>query len=236
MAKASVLGKNVQISSQPANDDVRQTRSEATRMRLIHAAEKLFAEDGLEHVSIRAIILAAEQKNESVLQYHFGSKAGLIEAIHRYRGRQIDDQRALMLAELQQAKPVISLREVAALMIGPVVKLAAQDQGFRQYLQVFGPLMALSNENIKQRLGHKRRLHVEQLKTLLRVNRRDLDDEMLEIQLDHAARFASLAMSNQARLGKVFSGKKANFFYQNLLDNLVAILSVEVSTEARQAK
>jgi len=94
----------------------------------------------------------------------------------------------------------------------------------------------LSNENIKQRLGHKRRLHVEQLKTLLRVNRRDLDDEMLEIQLDHAARFASLAMSNQARLGKVFSGKKANFFYQNLLDNLVAILSVEVSTEARQAK
>ena len=78
MAKASVLGKNVQISSQPANDDVRQTRSEATRMRLIHAAEKLFAEDGLEHVSIRAIILAAEQKNESVLQYHFGSKAGLI--------------------------------------------------------------------------------------------------------------------------------------------------------------
>ena len=141
-----------------------------------------------------------------------------------------------MLAELQQAKPVISLREVAALMIGPVVKLAAQDEGFRRYLQVFGPLMALSNENIKQRLGHKRRLHVEQLKTLLRVNRRDLDDEMLEIQLDHAARFASLAMSNQARLGKVFSGKKANFFYQNLLDNLVAILSVEVSTEARQAK
>ena len=205
-------------------------------MLLIQAAEELFAEKGLENVSIRAIILAAGQKNESVLQYHFGSKAGLVEAIHRYRSGQIDEQRFLLQAELLQKSHRLTLREVAVLMIGPAITLAGRDKSFTHYLKVFGPLMALSNEKIELQLGRKRKSSIEELKILLREHLVHMDNEMLELQLDHAARFASLAISHQAQLRKPFSGKQASFFYHNLLDNLVAILSAEVSAETRQAR
>ena len=228
--------KNEQQPVDAGSEGASQTRGEATRMLLIHAAEKLFAEKGLENVAIRAIILAADQKNESVLQYHFGSKAGLIQAIHRYRSAQIDEAREKIQIELQKTNAVLTLREVAIIMIGPAFRLAAADQGFINYLKVFGPLMALADENIEQRLGRQRKAGFANLKHLLRVHRRQLDDEMLELQLDHAARFASLALSHQARAGKGFVGKQAKFFFENLLDNLVAILSVEVSTETRRAR
>ncbi|MDA9050320.1 TetR family transcriptional regulator [Pseudomonadales bacterium] len=224
---------------QPINEGAEgasQTRGEATRMLLIHAAENLFAEKGLENVAIRAIIFAADQKNESVLQYHFGSKAGLIQAIHRYRSAQIDEARSKIQIELEKTNTMLTLREVAVFMIGPAFRLAAADQGFINYLKVFGPLMALADENIEQRLGRKRKAGIAELRLLLRAHGKQLDDEMLELQLEHAARFASLALSHQARAGKGFVGKQAKFFFENLLDNLVAILSVEVSTETRRAR
>jgi AcrR family transcriptional regulator len=227
---------NLQQPAEEGSEGARQTRGEATKMLLIHAAENLFAEKGLENVAIRAIILAADQKNESVLQYHFGSKAGLIQAIHRYRSAQIDETRRKIQAELVKTNAVLTLREVAVIMIGPAFRLAAADQGFINYLKVFGPLMALADENLEQRLGRQRKAGIAELKLLLRAHRRQLDDEMLELQLDHAARFASLALSHQARAGKGFVGKQAKFFFENLLDNLMAILSVEVSTETRRAR
>jgi len=227
---------NVQQPINEGAEGASQTRGEATRMLLIHAAENLFAEKGLENVAIRAIIFAADQKNESVLQYHFGSKAGLIQAIHRYRSAQIDEARSKIQIELEKTNTMLTLREVAVFMIGPAFRLAAADQGFINYLKVFGPLMALADENIEQRLGRKRKAGIAELRLLLRAHGKQLDDEMLELQLEHAARFASLALSHQARAGKGFVGKQAKFFFENLLDNLVAILSVEVSTETRRAR
>ncbi|MFB0932841.1 MAG: TetR family transcriptional regulator, partial [Pseudomonadales bacterium] len=58
----------------------RQSRSEATQDALIHAAIALIAENGLENISIRSIIEASGQKNESALQYHFKNRDGLIKA------------------------------------------------------------------------------------------------------------------------------------------------------------
>ncbi len=236
MAARKLDPNNVQQPINEGAEGASQTRGEATRMLLIHAAENLFAEKGLENVAIRAIIFAADQKNESVLQYHFGSKAGLIQAIHRYRSAQIDEARSKIQIELEKTNTMLTLREVAVFMIGPAFRLAAADQGFINYLKVFGPLMALADENIEQRLGRKRKAGIAELRLLLRAHGKQLDDEMLELQLEHAARFASLALSHQARAGKGFVGKQAKFFFENLLDNLVAILSVEVSTETRRAR
>ena len=43
----------------------------------MHAAEKLIGERGMANVSIRDIVSAAGQKNESALQYHFKNLNGL---------------------------------------------------------------------------------------------------------------------------------------------------------------
>ena len=59
----------------------------------MRAAEQLIAERGIENVSIRDIVSAANQKNESVLQYHFKNLTGLIEAIQLTRSAQTQEKR-----------------------------------------------------------------------------------------------------------------------------------------------
>jgi AcrR family transcriptional regulator len=54
---------------------------EATRRRLVDTAERLFAERGLDGVSLREITAAAGVRNASALQYHFGGRPGLVRAV-----------------------------------------------------------------------------------------------------------------------------------------------------------
>ncbi len=72
-------------------------RTEATRERLIATAERLFAEQGMS-VSNRQIADAAGQGNNSVVGYHFGTKADLALAIVRSHAPDIERRRSKLLA------------------------------------------------------------------------------------------------------------------------------------------
>src|SRR3546814_113664 len=52
---------------------------------IVRAAERLFGEDGVSLVSLRQIAIAANQVNNFAVQYHFGDKDGLIQAIFQRR-------------------------------------------------------------------------------------------------------------------------------------------------------
>ncbi|MDU0294099.1 TetR family transcriptional regulator, partial [Saccharothrix longispora] len=56
----------------------RADRVGATRLRLLAAAERLFAERGLYAVSNRQISAEAGQGNNAAVGYHFGTKADLV--------------------------------------------------------------------------------------------------------------------------------------------------------------
>jgi AcrR family transcriptional regulator len=73
----------------------------STRERLILTAEHLFAAHGLEGVSLKQICVAARQANRSAVQYHFGSKEGLVKAIFEYRLPAINRRRSAMLLKLE---------------------------------------------------------------------------------------------------------------------------------------
>src|SRR3546814_6660333 len=53
--------------------------------RILQAAEDCFGEHGIDAVSLRQIAIAAGQGNTAAVQYHFGSKEGLLEAIFQHR-------------------------------------------------------------------------------------------------------------------------------------------------------
>jgi AcrR family transcriptional regulator len=63
----------------------------------MEAAERLFADFGIEAVSARQIALAAGQRNQSAIRYHFGSKDELIVALLGRRIAEINERRAQML-------------------------------------------------------------------------------------------------------------------------------------------
>jgi AcrR family transcriptional regulator len=73
---------------------------------LILAAERLFAERGIEGVALRQVNQAANQKNMSAAHYHFGSRDGLVLAVLMYRWPQLDQRRGKLLNRRSETKDI----------------------------------------------------------------------------------------------------------------------------------
>lgn len=56
-------------------------------------AERLIGERGIENVSLRQVVTAAKQANNSAVQHYFGSKKGLIHAVYMMRQPKLDAAR-----------------------------------------------------------------------------------------------------------------------------------------------
>jgi len=81
---------------------VRNTgRSEATRTAILDAAERLFAEHGIERVSHRQISAEAGQGNNAAVGYHFGTTADLVEAIVARHSTSVDALRERQAARVE---------------------------------------------------------------------------------------------------------------------------------------
>jgi AcrR family transcriptional regulator len=94
----------------------------STERRILLAAERLFAERGVEGVSLRAV-MAAAGTNVAAVHYHFGSKDALVEALIKERSAEISARRGLMLDRLEGAKR-LTARQLAEAFVGPVAEIA----------------------------------------------------------------------------------------------------------------
>jgi AcrR family transcriptional regulator len=74
----------------------------STRELLVVTAERLFAERGIDGVSVRQITLEAGVANNSAVTYHFESKAGLVRAIFEHRVPYLAERRRLLWAQSPQ--------------------------------------------------------------------------------------------------------------------------------------
>ena len=74
------------------------TLPSASARRIVEVAERLFALHGIDGVSLRQIAAAAGTANNSAVNYHFGSKEGLIAAIFQYRLPQLTSERKMLAA------------------------------------------------------------------------------------------------------------------------------------------
>lgn len=84
-------------------------RRDATRIALLEAAERLFADGGLRPVSIRKIGAAVGSLNAGIVGYYFGSVKQLVESIFDYRLQKIDSRRSELLNDLLSDTSSISL-------------------------------------------------------------------------------------------------------------------------------
>src|SRR5699024_572577 len=104
------------------------------RADLIGAAELLFAQRGVETVSLREITVMAAATNASAIQYHFGGRSGLLRAIHAKHDPAVERSRHRLLdhCERDGAK---DLRMLAAAFVRPLAdRLYAK--GGHGYLQL----------------------------------------------------------------------------------------------------
>ncbi len=71
----------------------------STREQVVLTAERLFADHGVDGVSLRQIATGAGSANNSVVRYHFGSKEQLVQAVFEYRLPRLHARRLLLLDE-----------------------------------------------------------------------------------------------------------------------------------------
>jgi AcrR family transcriptional regulator len=108
-----------------------------TRLALMRAAEQLFAQQGVDRVSLREIAVAAGQRNVSAATYHFGSKRELIEAILERHSAPIQETWPIALADAS-----LGLRQLLELVVEPLVAKAEDADGGRCYLELCAELVA----------------------------------------------------------------------------------------------
>lgn len=89
------LAETPNLPDDPPQDQ--QRRYKAPARRLIEAAERLISERGIDNVSMVAIAEAAGNANKNAVQYHFGSREALIDAVFDIRLREINAKRQLAL-------------------------------------------------------------------------------------------------------------------------------------------
>lgn len=208
----------------------------STRERLILAAEKLFAEQGIDAVSLREINLAAGQRNTSASHYHFGSKDALIEAIFDYRQGALGRQRLELLAELQRVNPTPSIRDLLTVLAQPLFDLLEGDGCY--YLTFLAQLFIQPPANWS---GLLQRQDGALPPVAIELNRQlNLPPELLRHRIVMTAQHMVTALSGHCRLCHgaqpgAASPLPTQAFKIALLDGLTAYMAAPVSAELAAA-
>jgi len=111
-----------------------------TKARILDAAETLFMEHGFEATSLRAITAAAAV-NLAAVNYHFGSKEELFQAVLTRRLDPMNQERVDLLTRLErEAAPVpLPCDRILSAMFVPALKLARDpERGGKDFLRLLG--------------------------------------------------------------------------------------------------
>ena len=117
--------------------------SAVTRERILDASEALFSERGYSGTSLRAIADAAGV-NLAAANYHFGSKASLLEAAFQRCMAPINAERLRRLDELEAQVAAPSVEAIVRVFVGPGLEAASAGQFPRLLARIFAEPKELS--------------------------------------------------------------------------------------------
>lgn len=127
------------MSGQQVSPDMIVPSAVQTKQALLTAAERLFGTLGIHQSSIRQITAEAGASPDAV-NYHFGSKKGLVGAVLESRTTELSDAVDSILAKCAPGRPPTTA-EVARATVLPAIEMASQEDG-RHYHAFLGSLLA----------------------------------------------------------------------------------------------
>ena len=137
-----------------------------TRTRILDAAEELFMQHGFEGTSMRQLTARA-QVNLAAVNYHFGSKDALIEAVFR---RRLDPMNAARLAELDRLEGTShpSVELIIRAFVRPGLRLIEDAKGGgRNFIRLLGRTYTEPAKELRALIGQMYAPTMERYKAAL---------------------------------------------------------------------
>ncbi|HET9350501.1 MAG TPA: TetR/AcrR family transcriptional regulator [Burkholderiales bacterium] len=126
-----------------------------TRTRILDAAEELFMQHGFEATSMRQLTAKAGA-NLAAVNYHFGSKDALVEAVFR---RRLDAMNTARIAELDRLEReaggrALSPRQIIGAFIGVSLRMIEDvKSGGRNFIRLLGRTYSDPQKEIRALIG-----------------------------------------------------------------------------------
>jgi AcrR family transcriptional regulator len=202
-----------------------------TKARLVAAAEELFAERGVDGVSLREITRVSGAKNVIAVQYHFADRDGVLRAILDKHLPDVDSRRNALLDEIE-GSPEPGVRAMAGALVKPLAPKLADDGGGRPFLQIYAdlinrprPAFALAEGPSPNRQGRS----MQRWRTMVAPL---LDEEAVRLH----RRFTAIAhcaveLARRARSGPHTDDR---LFTSHVVDQVTALLNGPLSEETRR--
>jgi len=170
----------------PAGEDapvVASPLEHETARRMLEIAERLFAEQGIEQVPLRQIVVEAGQRNRSALHYHFGSREALVGHLINYRMDHVNALRERYLDEVEAEGKGGDVRSIVRASVRALADTIQETDWGPFYVQVLAQAMfspSLANPDvIEQRVIRG----VVRVRLLLRAAMPVLPQSVLEYRL-----------------------------------------------------
>jgi AcrR family transcriptional regulator len=128
-----------------------------TKTRILDAAEQLFMEHGFEATSLRSLTAAAGV-NLAAVNYHFGSKEVLFQAVLTRRLDPMNQERIELLERIERegVGRVLSCERILFAMLIPALRLARdEERGGKNFLRLLGRAYADPAPFIRQFLSEQ---------------------------------------------------------------------------------
>jgi AcrR family transcriptional regulator len=194
---------------------------EATRAALIDAALKLCAEEGPDGPPLADIITAAGQRNASAIQYHFGSRDGLLAAVLRPFA---DRVRLARHSLIEQAQQDLSPRTAARAFVEPLAMLLSETWRERAFLRILGGLAGDPRRSPRDLLALVGDTHARQANELLSTG---LSRALVDIRYPIAETMVLHVLADEAarRDVRMRASARDRLFVPNLVDVYLAAMT-----------
>ncbi|WP_298036150.1 TetR/AcrR family transcriptional regulator [uncultured Desulfuromonas sp.] len=141
-----------------------------TKERILDAAERLFAREGFHTTSLRAITSRAGA-NLAAVNYHFGSKEALLEAVFERRLVPLNRERRERLEQVleaarEQRRPPLAETALRA-FIEPALRFRDSSPGARDFTTLVGRALTETEDTVRDLfIGHMEPVFILLLETL----------------------------------------------------------------------
>jgi AcrR family transcriptional regulator len=206
---------------------------------LLAVAERLFAEHGVDEVSLAQINREAGQRNRSAINYHFGSKQSLLLAILERHEEGLERERHRLLEELEHAGRV-GVREVASALVEPLAAKLDDPEGGHAYLQIVSQLVGHPRLSLYERHLTVITARSDRVARLFAKARDAIGPELWTARSILVTGLLYHSLADYARLCRSDAPRvpvpPAEVFVSGLIDGITALIEAPVTGAKKRAR